>query len=175
MGSMPFNHGASPERMFDTLDANKDGMISKDEFLTRHAPSDAHRSETKRPEGGPTGPEHSGAGRPGFGRPGMSGPEFGGPGFGRPGFGPFGQGPGMSGPPPVDMIFGRLDRNHDGNISTDEAPEFIWERMSAADANKDGVVSKEEMEKHRQMMHRDQKSDPRDQQPKEEKPKTPSA
>lgn len=175
MGPMPFNHGVSPERLFDTLDTNKDGMISKEEFMKRHAPSDAHRNESKRPEGGPTGPGHSEVGRPGLGRPGMSGPGFGGPKFGRPGFGPFGQGPGMSGPPSVETIFGRLDRNHDGKVSKDEAPEFIWERMSAADSNKDGAVSKEEMEQHHQKMHRDQKPERRDDHPVEEKPKTPSA
>ncbi|MCX7420695.1 MAG: hypothetical protein NT013_14310 [Planctomycetia bacterium] len=185
-GPPQFNQGPSPERVFEALDVNHDGVISKDEFLKRHAPSDAQRSDAQRGNeqhddghrhgNGAMVPGRPNVGRPEFGRPGMSGPGFGGPSFGRPGFGQQGQGPqfGMSGPPSVEMIFGRLDRNHDGKVSKDEAPEFLWERLSAADANKDGSISKEEMEQQHQKMRGNQRHEGRGGRP-DEKPKTPSA
>ena len=146
--------------MFEELDTNKDGVISKDEFMKRHAPSDAHRNDTQRGNIDPMG-----RGRPGFG----------GPGFGRPG-----QGPGMSGPPSIEMIFGRMDRNHDGKITKDEVPDFLWGRLSEADADKDGAVSKAELEKHHQKMRGSQRpegrgSRPEENRPVDEKAKTPSA
>ena len=47
-GPPQFNHGPAPERVFEALDVNHEGMISKDEFLKRHAPSDAQRPDAQR-------------------------------------------------------------------------------------------------------------------------------
>jgi Ca2+-binding EF-hand superfamily protein len=43
------------------------------------------------------------------------------------------------------QMFERLDKNTDGKISEAEAPAEVWARLSKADADKDGAVSKEEM------------------------------
>lgn len=186
----PIGNGASLERMFETLDRNKDGVISKDEFLHRPAPSEAHRSEGQRPESGlgpsgrqesgrpsfgPPGPDRPSSERSNFARPGFGGSAAGGTSFGPPRFDNSGRGPGMSGPPSVEMIFERLDRNHDGKVSKDEAPSFFWERLSTADTNKDGSISKEEMERHQQRMRDSHKPEGRDNRPADERPKTPSA
>ena len=70
-----------------TLDMNKDGQLSSDEYRPAGA-------------GGPGGP---GAGGPGAGGPGASGPGAGGPGPGGPGTGgPGAGGPGAGGPAPSD-------------------------------------------------------------------------
>ncbi|MEM7011977.1 MAG: hypothetical protein AAF585_10885 [Verrucomicrobiota bacterium] len=58
-------------------------------------------------------------------------------------------GGGKGGRPDPAEMFSRMDANGDGKISSDEAPEFIWERMSAADANGDGAVTIEEMQARR--------------------------
>ncbi len=105
---------------------NKDGQISKDEFLKRHsagfAPGHDRGSESRR----------EGFGPPNFGRP-FSGAA------------PFGR-------PSIEMIFGRADHNKDSKITKDEVPEFIWKRLSESDTDKDGAVSKAEMEaQHRKM------------------------
>lgn len=73
------------------------------------------------------------------------------------------------------MIFGRVDRNHDGKVTKDEAPEFMWSRLSEADADKDGAVSKEELEKHLPKHRGGQKPESRDNRPVEEKPKSAAA
>lgn len=41
-------------------------------------------------------------------------------------------------------IFTKLDKNKDGSISKDEAPEKLWERLSKADKDGDNAVSKKE-------------------------------
>jgi len=46
-------------------------------------------------------------------------------------------------------IFRRLDKNQDGALSQDEVPEQVWAKISAADADGDGAVTKEEMKAHR--------------------------
>lgn len=58
-------------------------------------------------------------------------------------------GGGKGGRPDPAEMFARMDVNGDGKISSDEAPEFIWSRMSAADANGDGAVTVEEMQARR--------------------------
>lgn len=42
-----------------------------------------------------------------------------------------------------EEIFARIDKDNDGNITESEAPQF-WEKLSKADKNSDGSVSKEE-------------------------------
>jgi hypothetical protein len=160
-------------------------MISRDEFMRRHTPSDAQRREPQQRERERDNqPRDRDAQRRDSG---SMGPEQ-------------GRGPGMSGPPSIEMIFGRMDRNQDGKVSQDEAPGFIWERLSAADANQDGSVTKEELERHQQKMRGDQprgdqprgdqrpegrgrrpvenrpgENRPQENRPADEKPKTPSA
>lgn len=147
----------SPERLFDELDTNKDGQISKDEFLKRHTAMGVPRGpESHRPEA----PRHDPRG------------------FGRPGFGPFPGMPGPFGPPSVDMIFGRADHNKDGKLTKDEVPAFMWDRLSQADTDKDGAVSKSELEAHiKQRMsgrkpdgHKPDGQKPDDQKPDDQKP-----
>ena len=123
----------SPEQVFQELDVNKDGVISKDEFLKRHAPSGT-RNDTKSPE-----PSRPGAPREGFGidRPGP---------FGSGPFGP-GQGPGP---------FGRG-------------------LFSDADTDKDGAVSKSELEEHLKKRFPGQKPDSGDNRPRKDESKPPSA
>lgn len=43
----------------------------------------------------------------------------------------------------------RLDQNGDGKIEISELPEKMRERLAGADTNKDGVLSKDELEAHR--------------------------
>ncbi len=82
-------------------------------------------------------PGGKGKGRPGGkgkGRPGGKGG-----GKGRPG-GPDGQ------RPSAEEIMKRFDKNDDGKLVADEVPEQVWARMSAADENKDGAITKAELE-----------------------------
>jgi len=54
-------------------------------------------------------------------------------------------GPGRQGPDP-EQIFKRLDKNTDGKLDKeDKVPEQVWQRISKADANNDGAVTKEEL------------------------------
>ena len=93
---------------------------------------------------GPSGPARGG---PGTGGPGGTGaPNAGGPNAGGPP-GPGGPGGGMDPAAVVSMIFGRLDKNKDGKISTDEIPADQAARMSSSDANGDGFIERAELQK----------------------------
>ena len=78
--------------------------------------------------------------------PGTLGSGRGGPG------GPFGPGGGPGGPPPAGGpggpppggIFDEFDKNKDGKLSRDEAPEFIRDQFAQIDTDKDGFISREE-------------------------------
>ena len=50
-----------------------------------------------------------------------------------------------AGLPTVDEMFQRHDKNADGKLTKDELPEFAAERLMRADANGDGELSKEEL------------------------------
>ena len=56
----------------------------------------------------------------------------------------------------MDMI-SRYDADKDGKLSKTEAPAELWERLSKADENADGLVSKEELES---VLRRDGKGGP---------------
>jgi len=58
-------------------------------------------------------------------------------------------GPG-AGPPGVDEIFERFDRNKDGKLQKDEVPEFAQRFILRADADGNDVVTREELELSRQ-------------------------
>ncbi|HIG31316.1 MAG TPA: hypothetical protein EYG57_13005 [Planctomycetes bacterium] len=82
-----------------------------------------------------------GGGRPSGGYPG-----------GRPERGGFRGGPPGSaggGPPDPTVLFERFDRNEDGIVTESETPEFLWNRISSADKNKDGLVSLDELKTYR--------------------------
>lgn len=53
------------------------------------------------------------------------------------------------GPPSVDKVFERFDGDKDGKLSKAEIPEFASKFILPADANEDGAVTKEELEKYR--------------------------
>ena len=43
-------------------------------------------------------------------------------------------------------MFSRFDTDKDGKLAKSEVPAEMWEKMSKADENADGLVSKEELE-----------------------------
>jgi len=88
-----------------------------------------------RPEGRPEGrPGDRAEGRPG---PRPDGRPDGGPPRGE-------RGPGRDGGRPGDF-FARLDKDGDGSVSKDEAPERMKERFKELDGNGDGKISAEEL------------------------------
>lgn len=59
-----------------------------------------------------------------------------------------GQGPGRGGPPsarPLPAMFERWDANEDGKLTQDEVPEMAWNRLSQADTDGDGMVTRDEL------------------------------
>ena len=42
-------------------------------------------------------------------------------------------------------MFDRFDTNQDGKLTRDEAPEFAWQHIAAADTDSDGAVTREEL------------------------------
>ena len=117
----PGGPGVGGPQMFERADKNKDGKISKDE-----APDQAWErlSKLDKDGDGAVSKEEMAA---------MAGP--GGP--GGPGGGPQG-GPGA--------MFSRFDTDKDGKLAKSEVPAEMWEKLSKADENADGLVSKEELE-----------------------------
>ena len=57
-----------------------------------------------------------------------------------------GGGPGK-GPGGPGAMFERMDKNGDGKLAEDEVPAEMWAKVSKADEDADGLVSKQEMEK----------------------------
>jgi Ca2+-binding EF-hand superfamily protein len=141
------------EKLFWALDVNHDGGIPIPEYLRvwgQWARADQQPAE-KRIErlqaelaksSGKTGSESSSprvtppSRNPGFGRP------AGGPPPGRPAPG--------NGPPSVDVVFQRFDRNQDGKLQKDEIPAAVQQFILPADTNGDDVVTKEELQASRQ-------------------------
>ena len=58
------------------------------------------------------------------------------------------QGEGQSSADPA-RTFSRFDKNGDDKLSEDEVPPRAWRRMLRADADQDGVISQDELTKHR--------------------------
>ena len=141
------------EKVFSALDVNNDGGIPIPEYLrvwgqwARADQQPAEKRIERRQEelaksSGKTGSESSSprvtppSRNPGFGRP------AGGPPSGRPASG--------NGPPSVDVVFQRFDRNGDGKLQKDEIPAAVQQFILPADTNGDDVVTKEELQASRQ-------------------------
>jgi len=67
---------------------------------------------------------------------------------------------GRQGPPSPSSLLGHFDKNKDGKLTKSELPEFLWNRLSKADANSDGEISKDEIEAHMQAIRPDGTSKP---------------
>ncbi|MBI1904122.1 MAG: hypothetical protein HYS13_23755 [Planctomycetia bacterium] len=130
----------NPGELFDRLDANKDGVVTKDEVgeeraalfdrVLRGGDKDKDGKLTKEEFTAglaPARPNRPEGDRPGA-RPGDA-PQ-------RPEFNP-------------EQLFGRLDANGDGKVTKEEAERqpFAARLFERADADKDGVVTKEEFQK----------------------------
>jgi Ca2+-binding EF-hand superfamily protein len=136
-------------KMMEAGDANKDGVLTKEEFVAA-AKKMRRDGGDKRPEGndgpgrdGKRPPEEFAAGEgkgPGDGKgPGGRGPGQGGPGQGGPG-GPGGQGGRMMGGP----LMRALDADGDGKISKSEI-ENAAKALAKLDKNGDGELTREEL------------------------------
>jgi len=113
----------NPGEMLKRADKNGDGNISKDEVpeeaWARLGRLDTNKDDTVTKE------EFAAA------RGGMKGKA------GRPGDSAQRGGP--------EAIFGKFDENSDGKLSSSEVPDEMWAKVSKADTDADGLVSKEEM------------------------------
>lgn len=144
-------------KIFAQADQDGNGSVTRREFIREMistaksgAPSgeksgtDASKTpgaeEQRGDRSGP--PQNRGFG----GGPGRFGGGFGGFGAG-PGLGPFGfRGPRPHGPPSASMLMDRFDNDKKGSLSKSDVPAFVWDRISKADTNSDGSVSKDELE-----------------------------
>ena len=60
-----------------------------------------------------------------------------------------GPGGGRGGPPSFDRLLYAFDANDDGALEEDEVPARVWARLSQADANDDGYVTRKEFDSYR--------------------------
>ena len=118
-----------PNAMFDSMDANRDGTISRSEFLAFHASGGHHAMGPRGQMDGPMarGDEMHGP---------MAGPD------GAPG-------PMRARHAGMHMGFGgrrfdRLDADHDGRVSLAEADRAAASMFDRLDANHDGTITPEE-------------------------------
>ena len=143
-----FSDARLAQNVFSALDVNNDGGIPIPEYLRiwgQWARADQRSAENRierrqvelAKSSGKTGSESSSTRvtpplrNPGFGRP------AGGPPTGRPAPG--------NGPPSVDVVFQRFDRNRDGKLQKAEIPASVQQFILPADTNGDDVVTKEEL------------------------------
>ena len=52
----------------------------------------------------------------------------------------------FGGPPDMDKLLGRFDKDKDGLLNESELPPFLWQRLGDRDSNHDGKVSRQEFE-----------------------------
>ncbi len=132
--------GASPlfgdePSLFERLDKNKDGFLSGDEVgdehkalferMVRVADKDSDKKLSK--DEFAAGQSQKEEKRPTFGGPGGGGP---------------GRGAGMR----PEEVFALFDKNKDGKLTPDEAPDRMKEHFSKIDQNADGVIDAKELE-----------------------------
>ena len=55
-------------------------------------------------------------------------------------------GDGRGGRPSFDKLLQAFDENQDESLSEDEVPEPVWLRLSLADADEDGAVTRDEFD-----------------------------
>lgn len=129
--------GGLADELLSKYDADVDGAISDFEvdeptwqFIARaDANGDSKVSREEFANLRPQRPEGSGQGQPGQ------------PGQGKGGKGRF--------RPDPSQFISQFDKSGDGALTKDEVPEFMWERMSAADGNGDGAITLEEFQARR--------------------------
>ncbi len=148
-------------QLFAKVDTNNDGEVTREEIFAQFRLARADGTSKSKTTEQPTVPEQAKVATPPVAEPAKtepaktenppvaepaksdapkSPPNFGGRRFGRGlGFGP-------KGPPSVDSIFERSDKNKDGKLTKDEMPEFIWNGMLSSDTDKDGAITKAELE-----------------------------
>lgn len=154
-------------QVFAKVDTDGDGSITKEEMLkslraatVQHSGTGPQTSHDHRP-GAPETRGSSGMRRLPVGR----GPMGGG--------GPMGPGAsaarGRGGPPSPSVLIEQFDKNKDSKLTKEELPEFLWSRLSKADANSDGEISKDEIEAHIKTVRPDGTSKPQERHP-EDKP-----
>ena len=54
------------------------------------------------------------------------------------------------GPPAPSRLFESFDTNDNGELTSDEVPAPVWQRLSSADLNDDGVVTEAEVQNYLQ-------------------------
>lgn len=64
------------------------------------------------------------------------------------------------GRPFPSFLLNHFDKNKDDKLTKSELPGFIWDRLSKADTNGDGDVSKDEIEAHMKTIRPDGTSRP---------------
>jgi Ca2+-binding EF-hand superfamily protein len=126
--------------MFDSMDANRDGSISRDEFLAFHG-------------------RHHAMGAPMAHGDGMTGPTARGDEMRGPMAGPDGARPMRARHAGMRMGFGgrwfdRLDADHDGRVSLAEADRAATAMFDRLDANHDGTITPDERLAARDHMRR---------------------
>jgi len=135
--------GGLPGGLFAALDSDKDGQLSTAEIvaagttllkLDRNGDGKLTPEEVFGPGAGPP------PGRPGNGLPPAARPAEAGPGVGQPGRG---------------FSIEAFDKDKDGKISKEEAPDRLKERFEQVDSNSDGFIDQAEF---RQMTERMQKA-----------------
>ncbi|MHC4880818.1 MAG: hypothetical protein ACYTGL_30560 [Planctomycetota bacterium] len=139
--SKPAGDAASPANLFDQLDKNSDGTLTKDEVpeeqqrfferLVRLGDGNDDGKLTKAEFQSATAEQPAPSGQRGAGRPGQGGSRFGDP----------------------RQFFNQMDRNGDGKVERDELPEQARERMGRLfDALGKDSFTLEEMMQIRQRM-----------------------
>lgn len=122
---------ADPARMFDRLDTNHDGVISRQEFMAAHARMHERRVVIMRDEGVMAGRADMGPMRAHM-------HDMGGEAHGM-GF--------------VARLFAMADANHDGRVSLKEAEAAALAHFDRADLNHDGRITPDERRQAHGMMH----------------------
>ncbi|HZU51714.1 MAG TPA: EF-hand domain-containing protein, partial [Sphingomicrobium sp.] len=120
----------NPSQMFDRLDSNHDGVISREEFMSAHARM--HARMGGRQEGAATPTPGMSRHGPMLARWRSMGHEVG------RGF--------------IPRLFEMADTNHDGRVSLQEAEAAALARFDRMDLNHDGRVTPEERRQARAMM-----------------------